>query len=64
VRSGELTRGESRALVGEQRRIEHIERDYRSDGRFTREERADIERRLDRSGRHIYQETHDSDQRY
>lgn len=62
-RSGELTRGETRALVGEQRRIESIERDYRSDGRFTREERADIQRRLDRSQRHIYQESHDSDQR-
>jgi hypothetical protein len=64
VRSGELTRGEARSLQSEQRRIENIERDYRSDGRFTREERADIERRLDRSGRHIYQETHDSDQRF
>ncbi len=64
VRSGELTRGEARALQFEQRRIENIEQNYRSDGRFTREERADIQRRLDRSAQHIYQETHDADRRY
>ena len=63
-RSGELTRNESRALGAEQRRIENIERDYRSDGRFTAAERADIQHRLDLARRHIYQQSHDADQRY
>lgn len=64
IRSGELTRGEARGLMSEQRRIENIERAYRSDGHFSRDERADIQRRLDMAQRHIYRETHDADRRY
>jgi hypothetical protein len=57
--SGELTRNEAQRLWGEQRRIERMEQRARADGRFTPQERARIDRRLDSSARHIRHETHD-----
>jgi len=61
--SGELTRGETRRLVGEQREIRREESAYRSDGVLTGRERADLHRDLDRSSNHIRQERHDAQQR-
>lgn len=57
--SGELTRNEASRLWSEQRRIERMEQRARADGHFTPQERARINRQLDRSGRHIRHETHD-----
>ncbi len=53
VGSGELTRGETRRLVGEQREIREQEREARSDGNYTRLERAEIQQELNQSSRHI-----------
>jgi hypothetical protein len=63
VKSGELTRGETRRLEAEQRRIRHEEARYKSDGRLTRGERADLQHDLDRSSRHIHAEKHDAQHR-
>jgi hypothetical protein len=59
VKSGELTRGETRRLAAEQRHIRHEEARYKSDGQLTRAERGDLQHDLNRSRRHIYAEKHD-----
>jgi len=64
VRSGELTRAERASLAAEQRGIRQEERQYRSDGRFTRDERRDVQQDLNVASRSIYNETHDADRRY
>jgi hypothetical protein len=61
--SGELTRGETGRLVGEQRAIRREESAYRSDGVLTGRERADLHRDLDRSSNHIWQQRHDAQPR-
>jgi uncharacterized membrane protein YebE (DUF533 family) len=61
--SGDLTRGETRRLVGEQREIRREESAYRSDGVVTPRERADLHRDLDRSSNHVWRERHDAQTR-
>lgn len=63
VRSGEVTRPESRQLHREARGIERKEQAYRSDGHFSRGERRDVQRDLDRHGRNIRQARSDHDRR-
>jgi CRISPR/Cas system-associated endoribonuclease Cas2 len=63
VKSGELTRGETRRLEAEQRHIRHAEARYKSDGQLTRAERADLQHDLNRSSRHLYNQKHDGQSR-
>jgi hypothetical protein len=63
VKSGELTRAETRGLAAEQRHIRHEEARYKADGQLTRAERADLHRDLNRSRRHLYNEKHDAQRR-
>lgn len=63
VRSGELTRHEARGLRREQRAIRKEAREYKSDGKLTRDERRDLHRDLDRASRDIYREKHDAENR-
>jgi hypothetical protein len=62
-RTGALTRDERKSLWSEQRAIATEERQYRSDGRFTREERQDLHKDLALASQHIYNESHDADRR-
>jgi uncharacterized membrane protein YebE (DUF533 family) len=63
VRDGSLTRGETRQLVEEQRRIQQLEGRAKADGRIDAREAAEIRRAQDAASKHIYQERHDSDRR-
>ena len=63
IRSGELTRQEASRLMGEQRRLEAQERRYMADGRLSSRERADMAQDLNRARQHIYNETHDAQER-
>jgi hypothetical protein len=64
IRSGELTRREAGRLTHQQRRIESYERRSRlDDGRLDRYERRRLDRMLDRSGRDIYRQKHDRQDR-
>lgn len=63
VRSGELTRRETRALAGEQRDIRQLERAYKSDGKLTRAERVDLHHEQNQASRHIYNQKHDAQDR-
>ena len=59
VARGALTPAETARLGARQARIGHIERDYRADGYLGPYERADLQRRLNRSSAAIWRQTHD-----
>ena len=63
VRSGELTRHETRRLAGEQRDVRQLERAYKSDGKLTGAERRDLHHEQNQTSRDIYRQKHDSAQR-
>lgn len=63
IRSGELTRSEARQLGAEQRAIRQEERQYKSDGVLTGEERKDLRQDLRAASRDIYSEKHDAERR-
>ena len=63
VASGELTHKEATELVEERRDIKQLERDYKSDGTLTQQERTDLHQQLDQAGEEIREEKHDAQQR-
>jgi hypothetical protein len=63
VRSGELTRRETRRVVETQRDIRQLERAYKSDGKLTRRERRDLHREQNQASRQIYRQKHDAQDR-
>ncbi len=60
IATGQINRNEARDLISEQRRIAAMERRVESDGRVTAAERARLAQAQREAGRHIYQESHDS----
>lgn len=58
VRSGELTRWETKKLRKQQRRIARMERRFTADGRVTRKERKRLVRALDRASDRIAEAKH------
>lgn len=63
VASGELTRNEAGELREEHRDIKQLERDYKSDGTLTGEERKDLHQQLNQAVEEIREEKHDAQQR-
>lgn len=63
VRSGELTRQETRQVADEQRDIRQLERAYKSDGTLSRTERRDLAHEQNQASRDIYQQKHDAQER-
>ena len=63
VRSGELTRPETRRLVRGEVRLHRHERIARSDGAVTRAERIRLHRHADRMSGRIYRQKHDPQSR-
>jgi hypothetical protein len=64
IRSGEVTRSEARRLYDQQRRIERYEyRSRRDGGGLDYRERQRLDRMLDRSGRDIYRQKNDRQDR-
>ena len=64
VRSGELTRPETRRLVRGEVRLHRHERIAKSDGIVTRGERIRLSRQADRMSARIYRQKHDSQARW
>jgi len=60
---GQLTRGEMRELMAEQRVIAAKERAYLADGYLSRREYADLQNDLEYASQRIYHSKHDSDWR-
>jgi hypothetical protein len=63
VRSGELTRQETKRLVREQKHIQHEKRLARADGKVTRRERKHIRQDQRVASRDIYRQKHDKQDR-
>jgi hypothetical protein len=63
VRSGALTRGETKQLAAEQRSIRKEERQYKSDGVLTKDERRDLRQDQNAASKNIYNEKHDAERR-
>ncbi|MFL6550232.1 MAG: hypothetical protein ACJ8OJ_16180 [Povalibacter sp.] len=63
VRSGELTRRETRHVAEEQRDIRQLERAYKSDGTLTNAERRDLHHEQNQASRDIYRQKHDAQDR-
>lgn len=62
-RSGQLTGAERKSLWAEQRSIAAEEKQYRADGRLSRDERQDLQKDLTLASQHIYNESHDAERR-
>jgi len=63
AKSGSLTRGETKRLVKEQHRINHLEHRLEADGELSTKDKVRLERRQDRASRHIARQKHDGRQR-
>ena len=64
VRSGEITRREAYRLEREQAHIRNLERNAKADGYVSHYERDRIRAAQNAANRHIYQESHDRNQRW
>ena len=60
VKSGELTRREAHKVREGQRDIRQLERAYKSDGKLTKRERADLHHEQNQASRDIYRQKHDA----
>lgn len=56
--SGELTGREAHRLASQQRQTARTEARFKSDGNFTRRERAIVQHQLNHSSRNIYRKKH------
>lgn len=63
VRSGELTRHETRRVAESQRDVRQLERAYKSDGSLTTAERRDLHHEQNQASRQIHRQKHDAQDR-
>ncbi len=63
VRSGELTKSEAKGLEKEERNIRVEERQFKSDGKLTAEERQKLHSDLNKTSKDIHTEKHDAEVR-
>ena len=63
VKSGELSKDEAQTLRQEQKAIRQEEREMKSDGTFTKEERKELHKELNEASQNIYEEKHDAEKR-
>lgn len=64
VKSGELTRRETKRLVAEQKKIKRDEAKAKSDGTVTPQERKRLSREQNRASKDIYKQKHDRQKRH
>lgn len=60
VKSGELTRGETRRLEAQQGKIKADEMVAKSDGKVTKAERRQLKREQNRASKNIYRKKHNN----
>lgn len=61
VKSGQLTKDETKELQTEEKSIRQEEKEYKSDGKLTKDERKDLHQDLNEVSKDIYQEKHDAE---
>ena len=64
IKSGELTRPEARRLEAQEGRIRADEKIDKADGKVTPKERRQLDRELNRTSKHIYNQKHDGQERH
>jgi len=64
VKNGELTKGETKQLIGQQVHINRTKRRAKADGNVTRKERREIHRKQRRANVNIYHKKHNLKQRH
>ena len=64
VKTGELTKGETKKLVGQQVHIKRTKRRAKADGKVTRQEKREIHRKQCRANVNIYQKKHNIKKRH
>lgn len=60
VKSGELTKGETKKLIREQKKINHDKRLAKADGKVTPVEKKIIKNEQKKAGNHIYKMKHNN----
>ena len=63
ARPGEVTRHEARQITKQQKRIASREAQFKSDGVYTKRERASIQHSLNKSSANIYRKKHNDTNR-
>lgn len=63
VKSGELSKKETRRLVREQKKIDHFQKKAASDGTITDREKHKLKRMQKRASRDIWKQKHDDDKK-
>lgn len=63
VHSGSLTRQETKSLVKQEKKLNHKEHTYRSDGVLTKKEIVDLQTDQNQLSRRIYRQKHDNQTR-
>ena len=63
MRSGELTARESKRLYSQQKKVNRLERAYKSDGDLTAQERKNLHKAQNKTSQNIYQQKHDDQTR-
>jgi hypothetical protein len=58
INSGEITRPEAKRMINQQHNIAVKEARFKSDGTFTRRERANVQNSLNKSSANIYRKKH------
>jgi hypothetical protein len=61
IKSGQLTKEEAKELATNQKELRQEEKEYKSDGTLTKEERVDLHQDLNSTSKDIYQEKHDAE---
>ena len=61
IRSGSLTKEEAQGIIGKERELAKLEKDYKSDGKLTKDERKELHSQLDGLSKEIYEEKHDDE---
>lgn len=61
VKSGELSKEEAQTLKQEQKNIHSKEKEYKSDGTLSKEERKELHKELNEASQNIYEEKHDAE---
>jgi hypothetical protein len=64
VKSGELTRRETKGLILEQKQVKLMKRAAKADGKVTRRERKVLRNKQRSADYHIYRQKHDGQSRY
>jgi len=63
LRTGQLTKGEAKTIIGKERDLAKLEKDLKEDGKLNKDERKQLHEELGSLSKLIYEEKHDDEKR-